>query len=291
MRRMKKKITIKKRLTSGLILLIAGAIAVAVLIPFVSVVLHSFVAPNAIRLNENESARILFLPYPISMKQYLNAILYDRETLIFFWNTVGLTVPILAGGMVVSILSGYGLAKFQFPFKRVVLFTYILVMLLPVQINVVGSYLFFDKLKLIGSRLGVILPGIFSSFGAFLMYQFMKGISDETLESARLDGANELQILIKIVIPQVKSGIASMLILMLIDCWNMVEMPMSILKEERLYPLSIMLRYIGNTDPGIIYAATVVFSIPLLLVFFMAQEQLTEGIKRSGQINLGTVKK
>lgn len=287
---MRRKVRVKT-LFNGILLLIAAAVALAAVIPFVSVLLNSLADPGVESLSTKTISRVLSLPFPLSLKQYSAAILYTRETLLFFWNSVIITVPILAGGMIISLLSGYGLAKFQFPMKRVLLFCYILVMLLPIQINVVGSYLFFDKLHLVGKYLGVILPGIFSTFGAFLMYQFIRGVPDETMESARLDGANEFLILIKIVIPQVKAGIASMLILMLIDCWNMVEMPMTILKSERLYPLSIMLRYISNLDPRIIYAATVVFSIPLLMVFFMAQDQLTEGIKRSGQISLEKIKK
>lgn len=278
-----------KTIKNIILLLFAAAAALAAVIPFVSVFLHSLVDPNAVSLHE-KTMEILFLPYPISIRQYTGVILYSRETLIFFWNSVILTVPVLAGGMIISILSGYGMAKYQFPCKRLLLFCYILVMLLPIQVNVVGSYLFFDKLHLIGNYLGVILPGIFSTFGAFLMYQFLRGVPDETMEAARLDGAGELKILFRIVIPQVKAGIASMLILMLIDCWNMVEMPMTILKEERLYPLSIMLRYISGLDQGKVYAATIVFSIPLLIVFFTAQEQLTEGITRSGQISLDKMK-
>lgn len=273
----------KKRSTAVLftVMLLTAAVSV---FPLFSVFLNSFTDPTSLALSTENSSKLFFLPYPISLSQYYSSILGTRETLHFFWNSVILTVPVLCGGVIVSLLSGYALSKFRFPGRKIAFFCYVLLMLLPIQINVVGSYLLFDKLHLIGTYLGVILPGIFSPFGAFLIYQFMKSIPDNTLESGRLDGANEIQLLIKIVIPQVKAGIASMVILMLIDCWNMVEMPMAILREENLYPLSVMLRYVSASDPRIIYASTIVFTIPLFLIFLLLKDHLTEGIAQSGEI-------
>lgn len=263
------------------VVLLLGVVSV---FPLLSVLLNSFTDPNMLSLSAENPSKLIFVPFPISLKQYYGSILGTRETLHFFWNSVILTVPTLAGGLFFSLLSGYALSKFQFPGRRIIFFCYVLLMLLPIQINVVGSYLLLDKLHLIGSYLGVILPGVFSPFGAFLIYQFMKSVPQDTMESGRLDGAGEITLLVKIVLPQVKAGIASMIILMLIDCWNMVEMPMAILKEERLYPLSVMLRYVNVSDPKIIYASTVVFTIPLLLVFLLFRRDLTNGIVQSAEI-------
>lgn len=269
---------------NGVLILMVMAVSVVAVIPIISILINSFVDPGRASLLNSGAGRIIFLPFPVSLRQYYAAVLGNPETTIFFWNTVRIVAPTLIGGTLIALPSGYALAKFTFPFKRVLFFCYVLVMLLPIQINVVGTYIFFNRLDLVGKYIGVILPGVFSPFGAFLIYQFMKSVPDETMESARLDGAGELRVLMQIVIPQVKAGITSMLILMLIDCWNMVEMPMTLLKEERLYPMSIMLRYIISTNPGIVFASVVVFSIPLFLVFLLAQENLTEGIARSAAI-------
>lgn len=269
-----------RKLTAWILKFLFFLIAVAAVLPFFSVLLNSLVRPGL----ETDNAIALAVPFPISLEQYRTVLFYSRDTLHFFWNTVILTIPTLCGGMVFSLLSGYGLAKFKFPFRKLVFFSYIMVMLLPIQIQLVGTYLFYDKVHLLGRYIGVILPGVFSPFGAFLIYQFMRKVPYNTLESGRLDGANELTLFMKIVLPQVRSGIASMLILMLIDCWNMVEMPMTLLGDEGKYPLAIMLRS-QSTDIGIqVYAAAILFTVPLLLVFSMAGDSLVEGIEQANFI-------
>lgn len=274
-----------KRLKPLFFLCLFGVIAVVVMLPFASVFLNSLARPESLA---GGNSKLLYLPFPIGFRQYKAALFHTRETVRFFWNTVIVTLPTIAGGIGFAVLSGYGLAKFNFPFKKVLFFTYIMVMLLPIQIQLVGTYMFYDKIGLLGSYIGVILPGAFSPFGAFLIYQFMKNVPYNTMESGRLDGANELVLFVKIVIPQVKSGIASMLMLMLIDCWNMVEMPMTLLGDEARYPLSIMLSNMKPSDsatPSAVYASTIIFTIPILLVFFLAGDSLTEGIERSNFIN------
>jgi multiple sugar transport system permease protein len=266
------------------LVLLVLLVSLVAIIPIASILINSFVDPIKASLLTGGAAKVIFKPYPVSIKQYYEALFLNRETTILFWNTVRIAVPILAGGLLIALPSGYALAKFHFPMKRALFFCYVLVMLLPIQINLVGTYILFDSFNLLDKYISVILPGVFSPFGAFLIYQFMKTVPDETLEAARIDGAGELGILLKVVVPQVKAGITSMLILILIDCWNMVEMPMTLLKDESIFPMSIMIRFIAKTNPGIAFASVAIFSIPLILVFFMAQENLTEGIGRSAII-------
>lgn len=277
-------LTSKKRWINGGLILLVLLVSVIAILPIVSIFINSFVDPIQASLLTGGAAKVIFKPYPVSIKQYYEALFLNRETTILFWNTVRIAVPILVGGLLIALPSGYALAKYHFPLKRVLFFCYVLVMLLPIQINLVGTYILFDRLDLLDKYISVILPGVFSPFGAFLIYQFMKTVPDETLEAARIDGAGEFRILLKIVIPQVRAGITSMLILILIDCWNMVEMPMTLLKDEKIFPMSIMIRFIAITNPGIAFASVALFSIPLILVFFMAQDNLAEGIGRSALI-------
>lgn len=269
-----------KKLKKRTLVCLFGILALVVVLPFFFVLFHSLARPE---LAGQGNGKLLGLPFPISLRQYKSVLFYQKDILHFFWNTVILALPTLCGGIGFALLSGHGLAKFDFPLKKLVFFSYIMVMLLPIQIQLVGTYLFYDRVHLLGRYIGVILPGIFSPFGAFLIYQFMKNVPDSTLESARLDGAGEFTVFFRVVLPQVKSGIASMLILMLIDCWNMVEMPMTLLGEESKYPLSIMLRS-EVYGSGQIFAATILFTIPVLLIFFREEDRLIEGIEQSNFI-------
>jgi len=271
----------KKRIINFALIVLVFLVSLVAIIPIISIFINSFVHPDQASLLGGGMAKIIFKPFPVSLMQYYTAIFLSRETLVFFWNSVRITLPILFGGLLIALPSGYALAKFNFPCKKLLFFCYVLVMLMPIQISIVGTYILFDKIDLLEKFIGVILPGIFSPFGAFLLYQYMKTVPDETLESARIDGAGEIRILIKIVVPQVKAGLTAMLVLILIDCWNMVEMPMTLLKQERLFPMAIMIRYIAQTNPGIVFASVAVFSLPLIILFFVAQENLTEGIGRT----------
>lgn len=128
-------------------------------------------------------------------------------------------------------------------------------MMLPVQVTLVPNYILFDKIGLIGSYLSLILPGIFSTFGVFLLTQVFSAIPNDMIEAAKIDGANHFQILIRIIIPCSKTGIASLIILCFIDSWNMIEQPLAFLKNYLKYPLSIFLSRINDTKLDIALCA------------------------------------
>lgn len=255
------------------VLILAGILSI---VPLVSIFLHSL--ENYTPGNVTNISKIFYLPYPISMNQYDKALILDRETLCYFWNSVKIVLPVLLISTAVSLPSGYSLAKFQFPFKLAIFFCYVLVMLLPIQVGIVGTYIFFDKIQLLDHFAGAILPCAFSPFGAFLIYQFMKMIPDSTLESARLDGANEFTIFLTIAVPQAQAGIFSMIVLTLIDIWNLVEIPMLLLRDVRKQPMSVMLRYLDIYQSDIVFAAIMVSTIPLLLLFSLFQDAFSQGI-------------
>jgi multiple sugar transport system permease protein len=274
-----RKASFGKKLGDGLMIGILLAAGIVCIIPLLSILIHSF--ENYPPGSSENLSKIFYLPYPISIHQYEKALIQNRETLWYFWNSVKIALPVLLISTAISLHSGYALAKFQFPWKKPIFFSYVLVMLLPIQVGIVGTYIFFDKIHLLNHFAGVILPCAFSSFGAFLIYQFMKTIPDNTLESARLDGANEWTVFLRIAVPQAKAGISSMFILTLIDIWNLVETPMLLLKDEGKHPMSVMLRYLDLEQSDIVFAAIMVFTIPLLLLFSLCQDALSEGIAHS----------
>ena len=113
----------------------------------------------------------------------------------------------------------------------------------------------------------LILPSAFTAFGVCLLRQYMRYVPDDAIEAARIDGASTLKILFKIVIPQVKGGIAALMILTFIDNWNMVEQVVIYITDKDKYPLSVALSSFGTTDPGVIFACGVIFMIPPLLLY------------------------
>lgn len=217
----------------------------------------------------------------IGLQQYYQALLGNPQFWYNFWNSVLLTVPILAGTLFVGTLGAYGFAKFHFPCKNILFFLFIVVMMLPYQVTLVPNFVVSSNLGLIGSRWSLILPNLFTPFGTFLVYQFMRGIPDETLEMARIEGAGSFRVLTRIVIPQALPGITSLAILNIIDTWSMIEQPLVFLRDETKYPLSVAMQSINRSDIGVAFVCGTVFMIPLMLVFLIGKDYLSEGVSNS----------
>jgi multiple sugar transport system permease protein len=272
----------------GLLLILVAA----TLLPVIFIAANSFMDENevistySISKSEGEAdreyAQIRFIPQKASLMQYYHVLLRDPTYLVMFWNSVILTVSILLGQILVSSLGGYAFAKFRFPFRNQIFFLFIIVMLMPHQVTLVPNYILLSKLNLTGSWLAIILPGIFTTFGVFLLRQFIQGIPDEYCESAKVDGAGYLGTFFRTVAPQCKGGIASLAILSFIDNWNMIEQPLIFLKESYKYPMSIFLSLINTSDLGIAFACGLLYMLPAVLIYLYGEEYLVKGVQLSG---------
>ncbi|MCM1226307.1 MAG: carbohydrate ABC transporter permease [Clostridium sp.] len=219
------------------------------------------------------------IPEKVTLQGYAEVFLLDPSYLSKFWSSMFISVTIVVGQTILSIISGYGLSKFRFPGKNIVLYLIMILMILPVQVTLVPNYILLDKIGLIGSYWAVILPGIFNPFGVFLMKQVFSSVPDECIEAAKIDGANQIQILLKIVIPMSKTGIASLIILSFIDAWNLIEQPLAFLKDQLKYPLSIFLSRINEFDFEIEFVCGVLAILPVLLLFLLLKDQMIKGIE------------
>jgi len=289
------KIIKHTKLNRLLLFLLLAILAFALLFPIVFMLADSFMdedevvstyyvsnAENYGAGSANRYIRINLIPEQATLMQYYHALLREPVFLVMFWNSIVLAVPILIGQILVSALGGYAFAKIRFPFRDQIFFLFIIVMLMPFQVTLVPNYIILNKMNLLGSYLSIILPGVFSTFGVFLLRQFIRGIPDEYSESARVDGAGHFIIFFKIIVPQSKGGIASLAILSFIDNWNMVEQPLIFLKDSFKYPMSIFLSNINSSDLGIAFACGILYMLPAVIVFLYGEDYLEKGIQLSG---------
>ncbi len=235
-----------------------------------------------LKRSKTEYMSFRMIPDKVTFMQYYQALLRKPKFLQMFWNSIILTVPILLGQLVVSTFAAYAFSKFRFPLRDFIFFVFIIVMMMPFQVTLVPNYIMLKKMNIIGKYLSVILPGTFSTFGVFLLRQFMIGIPDEYCEAAKIDGASSLKVFYRIILPQCKGAIASLAILVFIDNWNMVEQPLIFLKEQAMHPLSVFLSSINGSELGIAFACGLLYMIPTLLIFMYGEEYLVEGIQLSG---------
>jgi multiple sugar transport system permease protein len=218
------------------------------------------------------------IPDKFSLDSYYQVFFASPNYLRKFWISMGLTCIIVAGQVVISCLAGYGFAKFRFPGRDVIFFLLIIMMMMPYQVTLVSNYIVLDKLKLIGTYWSLILPGIFSPFGVFLMRQVISTMPDSLIEAAKLDGANQIQLLTRVVLPRCKSGVISLIILSFIDNWNMVEQPLIFLDDTSQYPLSVFLAQVNSSNLNLSFTCGILAMLPVAILFLFFEKELVEGI-------------
>ncbi len=288
-----------KRRIGKLILSVALlAMAVVFLFPLILTVTNSFMSEQEIENSysmvtssdpdRQESslygkyANVKLIPDIVTLAQYYTALIKRTPFLFKFWNSLIIVIPIILGQILVSTMAAYAFAKLEFIFRDKLFFTYIIIMMMPFQVTLVPNYIVADKLGLLGSYWSIILPGIFSTFGVFLLRQFMMYIPDAYIESAKADGASQLRIFFSIILPMSKTGLAALVILVFIDNWNMVEQPLIFLQDVNMHPLSTYLASINSGEIGIAFAASAIYMLPMLLIFLYGENYLVEGIQLSG---------
>lgn len=225
---------------------------------------------------------IRLIPDIATINQYYKVLIQKPQYHFLFWNSIRVVVPVVAGQIAIASMAAYAFAKIPFKGRNSLFFGYIVVMMMPFQVTLVPNYIISGFLGLTDNLLSIILPGVFSAFGVFLLRQYMIAIPDAYCESARVDGANPFQIFLKIVLPMSKAGIASLAILIFIDNWNMVEQPLIFLKSHTKTMLSVFLSTINSNERGIAFAASSIYMAPMLLVFLYGENYLVDGIRLSG---------
>jgi len=298
-----RKASVGGAIYKSLLTLMLLMLVVVIVFPIVITVTHSFMSPSEIKielapilgppsdeedhslkglLSEGQYVRLHWVPFQVTLNAYYDILLGQPQFLFLFWNSMKLTLPVVAGQLVVSLLAGYAFSQLRFRLREPLFFSYIVVMLMPFQVTLVPNYIMANWMGLINSELSIILPGIFSAFGVFLMRQFMQAVPYSYVEAARMDGAGHFTILLTIVLPMCRSGMAALAVLAFIDNWNMVEQPLIFLKDAIKQPLSVYLSYINEADIGIAFTASVLYMLPAILLMLYAEKELVEGVQLSG---------
>lgn len=222
------------------------------------------------------------MPEAPTLRSLVEVLLDSPGFFTMFWNSVAISLGILAGQLLMAVPAAWALAQFPLKGKKKLLTLYIVLMLMPFQVLMFPQYLVLRDLKLLDTLGAVILPAVFSTFPVFILQRCFSAIPKTLLEAARLDGAGEWRIFFRIGIPLGAPGILSVVILTFLDSWNMIEQPMTYIKTKSLWPLSLFLPEIKLADMGMGFAAALLMLIPALLLFLSCQEYLEQGIALSG---------
>ena len=289
---------IKKRYFGrGVLTVLAAFFAVAFLLPTVLTFTNSFMTQSEIAANYgkvfssvsgnayiSETVNLKFIPDKVSLSQYITVLFKSPDYLLKFWNSVILVVPIVVLQVGVASITAYGFTRWRGKVRSFLFFFYVILMLMPYQVTLVPNYLVSQWLGILNTRWAIIFPGMFAPFSVFLLTKFMRRIPASLIEAAKLDGSSEWQIFKDICLPQCRSALYSIAILVFIDYWNMVEQPLILLNDASKQPLSVYLSTINSGEIGIAFAIAVIYMIPGLLLFLHGEEFLVEGIALSGSV-------
>ena len=288
----------KRYFSRGVIFLLCLVFSVAFLLPTVLTITNSFMSESEIASNYgmifstttggyvSKTVNLKFIPDKVTFSQYLTGLLRSPEYLLKFWNSVILVVPIVIFQIAVASITAYGFTRWRGRIRSGIFFFYVILMLMPYQVTLVPNYLVSSWLGIINTRWSIILPGIFAPFSVFLLTKFMRRIPYSLIEAAKVDGAGEWEVFTKICLPQCRTALYSIAILVFIDYWNMVEQPLILLEDSEAQPLSVFLSNINSGEIGLAFAMATIYMVPSLLLFLHGEEYLVEGIAA----NSGSVK-
>jgi multiple sugar transport system permease protein len=227
-----------------------------------------------------------FLPQNPTLGNYITLFNDPKLPLLrFYANSAFVTVFNVTATLFSSALIGYMFAKFEFKGKRILFGWFLIMMMIPSHITMIPSYLVLAKLGLINSLWGLVIFSAVDAFGIFMLRQFCETLPNELLDAARIDGASEWQIFIRVVMPQLSAPLATLGILGFMANWNAYLWPMIVLQKVEVRTLPIILTWYNSTHTGqgaLVMAATVLITMPVLFVLVYFQRWIVKGFVTSG---------
>ena len=266
--------------TRLLVYLLVIVLSIVFLIPFLWLLSTSLKTQKEIY----QFPPVIF-PYKLNFNNYYLAVT-KMPFLRYTVNTVVITVLCVIGQVISSSMVAYSVGKIKWKGAKI-LFPFIVgTMMIPTQVTMIPLYIVYTKMKLVGSIVPLVLPSFFGgAYYIFLLRQFFKTIPDSLVEAATIDGAGEGRIFVKIILPLCKPALTTVGIFTFLATWSDFLAPLLYLNKEEQYTLSLGLQAFMQThyvEWGPLMAASAIFTVPIIILFFFAQSYFIEGITVTG---------
>jgi len=203
----------------------------------------------------------------------------------FYVNTIVMTVGRTLGQLLFCSLAAYAFARIEFPGRNVLFILMLSVLMIPPQVFYLPQYLIMKDLGWLNSLQALIVPGMFSAFGTFLLRQFFLGLPKELDEAARIDGANHLQIYWRVILPLAKPALIALAIFTILWSWNDLMWPLIVNDSVNKMTLAVGLASLQgqhSTNFTILMAGALLATWPMLVMFVVFQRYFIEGIAITG---------
>lgn len=198
-----------------------------------------------------------------------------------YWNSLKIAFLNLAGAVLTSTLAGYAFAKIKFRGANLIFMVYLATMMIPTQVTLIPKFVMFSEMKLLGTHWTMILPGLFTVTGTFLMRQFFLQVPNELREAAIIDGASEYKTWARVMVPIATPAMASLAMVVFLWNWNNYMDALVFLSDWRLYTIPVALtNFIEETtvEYNLIMAASASALLPVFVVFLAGQRFFVKGL-------------
>ncbi len=203
----------------------------------------------------------------------------------FYLNSIFISVCITAGQVITSAMAAYAFSRLEFPGRDKLFFGYLATMMIPGAVTMIPVFILLRTMGWIDTYKAMILPGIFSAYGTFMLRQFFLTLPKELEDAAKIDGCSYLRIFWHIILPLSKPALATLTTFTFMGSWMNLMWPLIVVNTHTKYPLPVGLAYfqgIHGTDWTLLMAASMMMIFPILLVFLFNQRFFVEGIKLTG---------
>jgi len=255
------------------------ALAVWSCVPFLWMV-----SASTMRLGEASQFPPRFFPEKPTLEHY-RALLEHLNMGRYFLNSLVLAIGVSAASLIVNSMAGFAFAKFAFRGKKPVFSLLLATMIVPAQVTMLPVFLLLKHLHLLNTYFGIILPGMASAFGIYLVRQYLESIPDSLLEAARIDGASNWRIYWDIIVPLAKPVLVTLLLFTFVGTWNDFLWPLIVMTRDDMYTLPVALAALMGEhaqDLELMMAGAVLTVAPIVLLFLALQRYYLRGILLGG---------
>ena len=205
-----------------------------------------------------------------------------QNFLLYYWNSIVVAGCHVAGGLVISALTGYAFAKFEFRGKKFLFAVIVATLAIPEQLGLIGYVLEMRWLGLNNTLFPLIVFGMANAFGVFWMRQYIgSSVPDAIIESGRVDGCREFGIFFRLIIPIIRPALITIFLLLFLWSWNNYMTPLVMISKEKLYTIPLSIALISSeyrTDYAARILALSMGTIPILILFSFGSKYLIQGL-------------
>lgn len=277
---LRRRAQLKSRIRQGALTTVLLAGGLIIVTPIVWVALSSLK-----RADEILTIPLKWIPDNLFNFANYEEVLVRNDFGRYFLNSFIVTGMSIAVSLIVALFAAYAFAYFNFKFKEPIFLLVLALFMVPPEALVIPQYLMVANLGLVNTYLGLAFPDLFTVLGVYLLRQFMEGIPISYVEAARVDGAREVKILFRIIMPMVAPAMVVFIIIKFLFSWNAFLWPLLVAQSETMYTVTVgLVGFAGSTyiPWNLINAATMLSMLPLIILFVTLQRYLVRGVALSG---------